>query len=143
MSNNNERTRSQKVAAFDIDDTLFNSKNDQLLQNTFLVLKRYFERGWRIYLITARLKILKNFTQRQLVDNGLHHYLDITKDVYYTNGRDKVKYLKKLDVDVFYDDNSYFLYNILKARDNLVLKPSLEVYYVFVHENDTHFIFLR
>jgi len=67
---------SNQAIVFDIDDTLISSKNGQLIPNIFDFYNYCINRGYKVYIITARAGTIKNMeiTIQQLRSLGIANY---------------------------------------------------------------------
>jgi predicted HAD superfamily phosphohydrolase YqeG len=68
-----------QAIVFDIDDTLINSDTHQLMPKTVSLFKYCVNRGYHVYIITARAKTNEavNFTLRQLSSLGITGFRSI------------------------------------------------------------------
>jgi hydroxymethylpyrimidine pyrophosphatase-like HAD family hydrolase len=131
-----------KVIAFDIDETIINNNNivDMCIPSIINILIDNFKKGNKIVLITARYDnvFVRKITKEQLRKCGIHKYLNLDKDIYYTGGTTKVPYLKELDVIEFYDDACYNIVDIHEAMEDNELPKNFKIFQIL--ENNHEFI---
>ena len=65
-----------QAIVFDIDDTLIRSDTNEIIPKTFDLFKYCVNKGYHVYIITARVKTQRviNFTLQQLKDLGITGY---------------------------------------------------------------------
>lgn len=128
----------KQVVAFDIDDTLIDSRDGSIIPKTMNLIKRFYQDGFTVYLITARNLFIKKITEYQLKQHKVDKYVSLKKGVFYTNGLSKVPFLKKTKSVVFFDDNPMVLNEVLEAKDMGILGDGLQVFKVFYVNNKRH-----
>lgn len=114
------------VVAFDIDNTLLSYTNSPI-KPVINVLKKRYNQGYKIILITARpnIKTVRDITQCQLSNIDILKYIS---NIYYTSGGNKVPWLRKYKVREFYDDRQYNMDDALKAIKKGELNPKIKLY---------------
>ena len=72
----NIRFDSNQAIVFDIDDTLISSRNGQLIPTIFDFYNYCIDKGYKVYIITARAGTIKNMeiTIQQLRSLGIANY---------------------------------------------------------------------
>jgi hydroxymethylpyrimidine pyrophosphatase-like HAD family hydrolase len=128
-----------RVVGFDIDDTLLYPLTGDGIQDTINILKYYVKKGYTIVIITARSgnSLIQTITKQQLTNLGLYQYID---KIHYTSGMSKVKSLKQLNVEEFYDDLDYNIQDIIKNIQMNVLNKNLKLYKVVTSDTGVEFI---
>ena len=104
----------------------FQSYNDVLIKK----IREYYSRGAELYIVTSRKRSLEEYYPKESVEFklkelDLSHIFPPTR-IYYTEGELKAETLKKLGIDLHFDDN---MEEILECkRQEIKVFPSLDVY---------------
>jgi phosphoglycolate phosphatase-like HAD superfamily hydrolase len=67
-----------QAVVFDIDDTLIDSQTHRIMPKVFALYRYCIDRGYNVYIITARAKGGLNYTINQLDNYGITGYKNIT-----------------------------------------------------------------
>lgn len=126
------------TVAFDIDKTLLDD-NLEPIEDTVELMRSYYNNGYKIVIITARHKMFSSTAKNHLrAIDGIEDIIDLDNDIYYSNGGTKVPILHDLNVEIFFDDLVYNMYDIIK--NIRFLHPNFKLYQI-VHKDNKYMIF--
>jgi len=120
---------------FDLDNTLISTElHPKLILPVFEILKQYFITNKNIFIITARpdFFLFQMLTNQQLKKFGIDKFI---RYIFYTNGRSKIKLLKKLNICQFYDDNIININDIIRAYFDGYFENKIDIYKVNYNKN--------
>lgn len=104
--------------AFDFDETLFDSITELPIKPLTFMMKEMKRLGYEIYIITARHPISHSNILNLLKKHRLNHLVD-SKNIYYSSGKSKVPLLRDLDIDIFFDDATHNMVDIINNKHQL------------------------